>query len=665
MKVIYDIEVYPNLFLFCGIDVCSKETFSFEVSPYSDDRVSLLLFLRQRPVLIGFNNLSYDSQVLQTAIYNLGKRGRDFCNILFNKSKAIIGGKSYNYKKSFFKQVDLFKINHYDNLSKSTSLKELQFNLRMGNIQELPYSPDSILSKGQIDSIKVYCYNDVFTTFTLYSYTKQEIDLREKLSNVYGIDFTNYNSTKIGEQILVSKIKKVLGDKFIYNTDGSIRNTKRKEIHLSSIIFDYISFTSVPFTKLLFFLKSKVIRGTKSVFTEIDFDDLKILEPHYLVDKTKGMQRNLNIIHRGFVYYFGLGGIHGSITSGVYSSDDGYQIIDIDVSSYYPNLAIQNRFFPEHYGEEFCDIYQSIYQERRQYAKGTSENLALKLALNGSYGKSNSEYSPLYDPAFTMKITINGQLLLCMLSERFSEEVSGLQILQVNTDGITIRVLKAKIGDIFGICSRWEKLTNLQLEFTQYKKMIIADVNNYLAIKEDGNIKRKGSKFIYKQSPNELELHKNFSMLVVQKSVEAYFVDGIKPEVFLRNHQDTYDFFKRTKIRKTDTLISRNLKNQESIEQRITRYYISGEILKDNKYKQRVIIGSGDILIKKNNREFQIEAGYLCTICNNLTDLDLEKAPIYYPYYIKQIYKTINLITNTTNYEYTGQTSGQNLTLFT
>jgi hypothetical protein len=41
-----------------------------------------------------------------------------------------------------------------------------------------------------------------------------------------------------------------------------------------------------------------------------------------------------------------------------------------------------------HYGQVFCDVYEGLFLEREQYDKKThyAENLAIKLALNGSYG---------------------------------------------------------------------------------------------------------------------------------------------------------------------------------------------------------------------------------------------------------------------------------------
>ena len=151
--------------------------------------------------------------------------------------------------------------------------------------------------------------------------------------------------------------------------------------------------------------------------------------------------------------------------------------------SYYPNLAIQNRFYPEHLGEEFCDIYLDVYNTRSQAkTKAKKEkdpiaiaiNAGLKLGLNGTYGKSNSPYSFFYDPLYTLKTTINGQLFLCMLAEKLAD-IS--EIIQVNTDGITIKVNKELEKEVYNICKKWEQLTKLELEYAYYNKMVIRDVD--------------------------------------------------------------------------------------------------------------------------------------------------------------------------------------------
>tara|TARA_R100000951_G_scaffold115148_3_gene122318 strand:+ start:1572 stop:1742 length:171 start_codon:yes stop_codon:yes gene_type:complete len=55
----------------------------------------------------------------------------------------------------------------------------------------------------------------------------------------------------------------------------------------------------------------------------------------------------------------------------------------------------------------FCEIYEEVYNTRRA-AKKSGDGITdagLKLALNGTYGKSNDKYSYLYDPKFTMSIS--------------------------------------------------------------------------------------------------------------------------------------------------------------------------------------------------------------------------------------------------------------------
>ena len=69
-----------------------------------------------------------------------------------------------------------------------------------------------------------------------------------------------------------------------------------------------------------------------------------------------------------------------------------------------------------------------------------------KLSLNGTYGNLINEYSWLYDPKAAMKITMNGQLMLAMLSERLTD--AGMRVDSVNTDGITAIVKKKDLNKV-------------------------------------------------------------------------------------------------------------------------------------------------------------------------------------------------------------------------
>src|SRR5690606_22280537 len=107
-----------------------------------------------------------------------------------------------------------------------------------------------------------------------------------------------------------------------------------------------------------------------------------------------------------------------------------------------------------------------LFLQRKQYPKRSGPNEAIKLALNPVYGKSYSESSPLYDPKYTLTITLNGQLSLSMLAEKLLD--IGCKIIQCNTDGVTARVPRDKVEEYYQITKAWEEPTGLQLEYAEY-----------------------------------------------------------------------------------------------------------------------------------------------------------------------------------------------------
>ena len=93
-------------------------------------------------------------------------------------------------------------------------------------------------------------------------------------------------------------------------------------------------------------------------------------------------------------------------------------------------MAIQNEWSPAHIDSKvFGRLYKSFFDNRQLYAKDTPINYMYKILLNGTYGKSNEETSFLYDPEYTCKTTINGQLLLSLLAEKLST-IKSLKFLQ-------------------------------------------------------------------------------------------------------------------------------------------------------------------------------------------------------------------------------------------
>lgn len=433
MLSIYDIETIVNCFTVTFYLPAIKETKQFVIHPERDDRVALYNFLSQELNLIGFNCMDFDTPVLQFFYdhweeTNLEKKIYKFAQ------KLIASERKHRYEVRW-PQRDLFRIWHFDNHAKSTTLKWLQINMKFENVEDMSISHLKPITALQIPEVLRYNLNDVMATERLYERTKDKLRLRKKLSQKYGVEMGNFNDPKIGEHIIL----KMLSDKIGVSIDGLSKcRTPRKQVALKDVILPEIKFKS-KFQEIYEKFQNTV------VVKDVDISDLLCCMD-------------------GVEYHFGLGGIHGCRGPGVYKN-----IHSCDVTGYYPSLAVSKGFSPQHFGKDFTEVYKQIAVERASYPKGSDENTALKLAQNGTFGKTNSEFSAFYDPKMFYQITINGQLLLAMLCEKITLSGAG-RIILANTDGIEVDV---KDEELYRkICSEWEAIIGLKLEHTVYPKLI-------------------------------------------------------------------------------------------------------------------------------------------------------------------------------------------------
>lgn len=462
--VIWDVETYKNVFTLSAELVDMPLTWCFEISDYRNDSAAIMEWLRWLKAngysMVGFNNLGFDYPVLHTLI----QTGRATAQSLYDKAMAIIGSQDDNRfahmvypSDRFIDQIDLYKIHHFDNRARSTSLKVLEFNMRLDNVSDLPFPVGSTLNQEQINVLKAYNAHDVKATKEFYFKSLDMIRFREELTLKYQRDFMNHNDTKIGKDYFIMELEKAGVECYTYGPNGrQPKQTKRPFIALNEAILPWIAFEHPEFTRILNWLKGQTITETNGVFEDV------------------------TCTVSGFTFVFGTGGIHGSVENETIVSDDEYAVVDLDVSSYYPNLAIANRFYPAHLGEKFCDIYSNLYEQRKSHKKGSAENAMLKLALNGVYGDSNNVFSVFFDPLFTMKITLNGQLLLCVLAELIMKHTTA-RLIQINTDGLTVKIKRDEMPMLESIRKHWETMTKLQLEEAMYSRMWVRDCNNYIA----------------------------------------------------------------------------------------------------------------------------------------------------------------------------------------
>lgn len=631
MKVIVsDIETMAEYFLCMCYEPDTDKWIPFEVSHWTNTLDAMINYFEQKEdhYFVFYNGLRFDSQVLEFIIRNnhawheLG--GLEICAIIAQKAQDTIHDANYEvfpeYRESelSFKVLDLFKIAHFDNKNRMVSLKRLEFEMDLENIEEMPiHHTKTNMTKEEIVLTMDYCRNDVHATYEFYKITtgntehplykgNNQIELRQDIQEEFGIPCLNYSDSKIGDEMIKKYYCEQKGIKLdMLPKKGFFR----KDIRVKNCIADYVDFKT-PQLKL--FLKK--MKGTVLGLSD-DFKE--------------------HIVFYDNAYSFMKGGLHTENKPEIFEADENYEIIDWDVSSYYPAIIINNKRYPSHLGKEFLLGYKQMFERRLELKPKAKTDKrikgivgALKLAVNSVYGKSSDMQSWIYDRQLTMFTTITGELSLFMLIESY--ELAGIHVISANTDGVTIRIKKTDLDTMHSINAWWSKLTQYELERTDYSRIIFSTVNDYLAVKTDGEVKKKGD-FL-----TDFELHKNKSGRVVPIALEQYFISNIPVDTTIRNHRNIYDFAMRQRATKDFHFEGRS-ENGTTVYNKLIRFYISN---------------TGEKLLKVKNEECdtraaaisQVEAGdWVMTVCNHLSP----KHPldnINHSYYIEKAERIINKI---------------------
>ena len=620
-NIIYDIETMQE----CFIVVCMRPEQtpkSFTVSKWHNQLDAFVNYTKENEDVywVGYNNLRFDGQVVEWILRNYEcwheLTGLEICAKIAQKAQDVIHDANFDVFAEYreheltLKQMDLFKIHHYDNKNRRVSLKRLEFEMDLENIEEMPiHHTKTNMTREEVYQSIQYCFNDVDATYEFYKVTLGETDhplynknnqiqLRNDIEQEFGIPCLNYSDSKIGDEMIK---KYYCEEKGIKIQDLPKKGYFRKSIALKNCIAHYVKFETKQLKDFLIQIK-RIKLGTQDSFKE-------------------------HIHFYGNVYSFMRGGLHTENKPEVFESDDEYEIIDWDVASYYPAIIINSGKYPAHLGKAFLNGYKKMFERRLELKPKAKTDRrikgivgALKLAVNSVYGKSSDMLSWIYDRQLTMFTTITGELSLMMLIEKY--ELNDIHVISANTDGVTIKVRKDLIPKMHEINDWWCDATQYILERTDYTKIIFSTVNDYLAIMPDGYVKKKGD-FL-----TDFELHKNKSARIVPIALEQYYVNGVPVAETIMNHKNLYDFCIRKKASRDFHYEGVDPKtNNQTIYNKLIRYYVSNVGEKVYKVKNE---DSQSKAVKRS----QVEAGeWVCHVCNYL-EKDSPIDNVNYKYYI-------------------------------
>ncbi|RLA18799.1 MAG: hypothetical protein DRQ56_06710 [Gammaproteobacteria bacterium] len=512
-----DIECLPNYFLilFRDIDTGAVMKFSMYNNEYSQpDVLDAVRHTMEAALSVTFNGNSFDMPII--ALFLNGANNAELkyaCNdIIENRLMPWAFERKYRVSVPVnFDHIDLINV-----AFGTASLKIYMARLNCKKLQEMPIDHFLFIMPQEREIIDHYCVNDNEGTAQLYFNLEGEIELREKMSLEYGIDLRSKSDAQIAEHVIKSEYQRLTGSKLI------------KPKAAESYRYNTPSFVA---------FQGPQLKELQLLCETVDFN----ISAKGAVLMPRKLNKQIKIA--GKAYKMGIGGLHSVDKGGSYYSDDEYQLLDVDVGSYYPNIIINAGLEPTHIGPLFTRIYTDILT-RRLAAKKSGDKIvadSLKIVVNGLFGKFGNRYSAVYSPDLMFHTTITGQLCLFMLIEQF--ESWGIQVVSANTDGITVKVKRTLLdGQFQSIVDWWCDFTNFTMDYAYYESAHYRDVNNYIAIdQETGKPKGKG---IFAKSG----IRKNPAHAIIRDAVMAYVTGGTEPQQTIFASTDMSLFLEARKV---------------------------------------------------------------------------------------------------------------------
>ena len=492
--ITYDCEVFAHDWIVVFKD---KETGIFTV--IHNDNEALRSCINEDSVYIGFNSKHYDQYIIKGICADFSpqelKRLNDY---------IIAGNQGWQYPllNGFFFSFNNVDIR--DDTQKGLSLKAIEGHMGM-SVQEteVDFTLDRPLTQEELEQTVFYCKHDVDATEKLTELRKDYLKNKINLGRMAGLSETKamaMTNAKLTAAMLKATPKPHDDERQYVYPDNLRREFIPQEV------FDFFDRMYDPTISDAEFFKSKL---------EIAVGECPVT--------------------------IGFGGIHGAIPNYFWSEDERRRIRNKDVGSYYPHLCTINGYTSRNIPSP--QVYANVL-ESRMTAKAAGDIAtanALKLVCNTTYGCLLNQYNDLYDPLMGRSVCISGQLYLLELANHCYQEIPGLKIVQLNTDGIMVECDKDQLDQLDEICQEWQDRTGFELETDSVIKIAQKDVNNYVEVQEGGKAKAKGGYLVKGIAPAGA-FNINNSCCIVATALKEYFVNGTPVEDTINNCDDIFQF---------------------------------------------------------------------------------------------------------------------------
>ncbi len=528
---VVDCEVFSDDWIVVLLDLKKRNTTIIKNNP---GLLADYYFQHKDDVYVGYNIKNYDQYILKHQI--LAGISSDYEQNPKSLNDWIIKQDKMGYlyadgtsdDPEFPNSFGKIKLNIFDvmqNFPMGTSLKKLE--AFMGeSIDETSVSFDigRKLTEEELDAEARYCYSDVINTAKVFVKKIDDYKSQVNIIETFDLDFTK--GLKATKPFLSAMA--LQAERQDLNDEWNITWPSEK-LQLGKYAFVEEWFKGVV----------NRYRDGETILSEVNINGKKMLLPKsYNPDE-------LTFSVGEVIVTVALGGIHGAVNN--YFEEGTF--INFDVQSYYPSDMIVNNHCSRAIKDTsiFKDIYDTrigLKAEAAEAKKAKNYKLAdekkaaqapYKLILNSTYGAMGAEFNPLYDPKMMHSVCVSGQLMLLDLMDKLEGKC---EFVQVNTDGVLVKLTSDNKKELLNIADEWSERTGMILETECYRAVYQRDVNNYIAVAEDGKtIKSKGADVKAKSDlDNDLP--------IINEAVSNALVNGIEPSKFINQCNDYKKFQK-------------------------------------------------------------------------------------------------------------------------
>lgn len=442
----YDFEVYSKINWFC-VTFINYEDRNKEVV-IVNDRAKLIEFYNAHKddIFISYNGRQYDTGIFKGIL--------DGMNVGYVNDKLIKEG-----KKPFqvVKNAKKYPLNDYDTILKDKSLKQLE--AFMGDDireTEVDFNIDRPLTEEEIKQTLYYNHHDVVEVLKVLDYCWDDFEGQLDIIELYGLDMSYFTKTKV--QLAVSP--KILNAVDQHTLDDEFDIRLPETIKLSD------KYKFIP----EWYMNPKNWRYKEHLRSE---------------DNQHNNQLCCTVA--GIPHVFAWGGCHGAddkeaVFEGI--------ILHADVASMYPTTDIEYGLLSRKFKNP--DDFKQMRDFRLKLKlEKNPKNKALKPMINGVYGAGKDRNNPSYDPLMANLTCIFGQMFILDLIDKLEPYC---RLLQTNTDGIFVLCENEEMKNkVIEITNQVGERLKMEFEIDEYTKLIQKDVNNYIAVKKNGELECKGA----------------------------------------------------------------------------------------------------------------------------------------------------------------------------